>query len=194
MTKNEYVTIQEAARRYGVSDKTLQRAIRAEKLPASYPKSNRCAIAVSDLERFLRGQVSGHETEPLELRVADLERRVQQLECQIEALLSRPAALKPPNRAKARERTTDLLPRQLVSLLAFARLHNVAETTVLTHTGRDMALLPVKRGEWMDRDGTCVTLALDAKGRHAFYRLYHGVPPFVECQQCPHENNLEKLE
>ncbi len=33
-----YVSIQEAARRCGVSDKTIQRAIRAGDLPAQYPK------------------------------------------------------------------------------------------------------------------------------------------------------------
>src|SRR2546427_7433874 len=51
------VTIQEAARRYGVSDKTIQRAIRAGTLPARYPLPNRCEIAVGDLERFLPGHV-----------------------------------------------------------------------------------------------------------------------------------------
>ena len=38
MADNEYVTMREGARRYRISDKKLQRAIRAEKLPARYPK------------------------------------------------------------------------------------------------------------------------------------------------------------
>jgi hypothetical protein len=187
MTEKEYITIQEAARRYGVSGKRLQRAIRAKRLPASYPKPNRCAIVVSDLERFLHGQVSGHSTEPVEQRVTELERRVEHLEGLVEALLSKQEVPKSSRKALARERTTGPLPRQLVSLLAFAQLHNVAETTVLTHAGKDMALLPIKHGKWTDRDGAVVTLALDAKGRHAFYRLYHGVPPFTPCQQCSHD-------
>ncbi len=84
------------------------------------------------------------------------------------------------------ERTTGPLPNHLVSLLAFARCHNVAETKVRAHMDIDH-LLPVKRGEWTDTDGTMVTLALDAKGRAAFYQLYQGVPPFMLCEQCPHQ-------
>jgi hypothetical protein len=90
-----------------------------------------------------------------------------------------------PHQRKRAERTTGLLPKHLVSLLAFADYHSVAHTRVQIHV--DIGLLPAKRGEWTDDDGTVVTLALDGEGRHAFYRLYHGVPPFLECSQCPHE-------
>lgn len=191
-----YVTIQEAARRCGVSDKTIQRAIRAGTLPARYPLSNRCEIAVSDLNRFMPGhvqtatkqrlaeQVSGHVQEEMEQRLAALEERIQQLECLVEELLSKQESPKSKRMVKAREHTTGPLPKRFVSLLAFARSHNMTESKVLTHV--DMRLLPVKRGEWMDRDGTRVALALDSSGRTAFYQLYHGVPPFVECLQCPH--------
>ncbi len=82
------------------------------------------------------------------------------------------------------ERTTGPLPRNLVSLTSFALLHQVAETKVLTHV--DISLLPVKQGEWADKDGTVVTLALDAKGRQAFYQLYREFPFFLRCEQCPH--------
>lgn len=68
--------------------------------------------------------------------------------------------------------------------MAFTQLHGVAETKVLTHV--DISLLPAKRGEWTDHDGTVVTLALDAKGRQAFYQLYRGIPSFLCCEQCPH--------
>lgn len=179
-----YVTIQQAARRCGVSSKTIQRAIQAAILPARYPKPNRCEIAISDLERIRPGHVSGDDPELLEQRVGALEVRVQHLEQLVGELLDRPVAPKRQKRAKARERTTRPLPRQLVSLLVFAERHCVAEARVRTHA--EMGLLPVKRGEWTDTDGTVVTLALDAKGRHAFYRLYHGVPPFLECDLCPH--------
>ena len=69
--------------------------------------------------------------------------------------------------------------------MVFADHHNVAHTKVQTHV--DIALLLAKRGEWTDTDGTMVTLALDAKGRAAFYQIYHGVPPFAKCLQCPHQ-------
>jgi hypothetical protein len=74
-----------------------------------------------------------------------------------------------PRQHKSVERTTGPLPKQFVSLLAFARLHNIAESTVQTHM--DMELFPVERGTWTDTDGTEVALALDAKGRAAFYPL-----------------------
>jgi hypothetical protein len=90
-----------------------------------------------------------------------------------------------PRHRKSAERTTGPLPKHLVSLLAFARDHNVAETKVQTHM--NIGLLPVKHGEWTDTDGTGVTLALDGKGRAAFYQLYREVPPFLPCSQCPHQ-------
>ena len=76
------------------------------------------------------------------------------------------------------------LPKKLVSLLTFARDHNIADATVQTHA--DMGLLPIKRGEWTDNDGTMVTLALDAKGKVAFSQLYQDMPSFVVCKRCPH--------
>ncbi len=193
-----YVTIQQAARRCSVSDKTIQRAIRAGTLPARYPQPNRCEIALRDLDTFLPGhvqtatpqrlaeQVSGHVQAETEQRVAALEQRVEQLEHLVAQLLDRPAGTKRGSRAKARERTTGPLPQQFVSLLVFAERHCVPEAKVQTHA--EMGLLPVKRGEWTEGDGTVVTLALDAKGRHAFYRLYRGVPPFLECKLCPHDH------
>jgi len=182
----DYVTIMEAARRCGVSDKTIQRAIRRGTLPAQYPQPNRCEIAVSDLVCIRPGHLSGHMTEPLESRVAELERQVQDLERQMQRLRSRQEAPKARRVSRTRERTTGPLPRHLVSLLPYAQLHNVAEAKVLTHS--DTGLLPVKRGEWMDTSGTPVTLALDAKGRQAFSQIYHDVPPFVRCEQCPHQD------
>src|SRR2546422_6830723 len=75
MTQDEYVTIMEAARRCGVSDKTIQRAIRRGVLPARYPQPNRCEIAVRVLETFKTGHLSGPVTQSLEPRVIELERR-----------------------------------------------------------------------------------------------------------------------
>src|SRR5947209_1061840 len=88
MVEGEYVSIQEAACRCGVSGKTIQRAIQAGKLPAQYPKPNRCAIAISDLETFRPGQVSGHAPNPttLESRIVALERRLSEMELLVEQL------------------------------------------------------------------------------------------------------------
>ena len=185
MTEDEYVTIMRAAKLCGVSDKTIQRAIRRGTLPARYPQPNRCEIAVSDLERIRPGQVSGQETESLEGRVAELEQRVQDLERQIHSLKVGQASSTRHRISKVKERTTGPLPRHLVALPAFAGQHNVSETKVLAAV--EMGLLPVKRGKWTDTHGTLVTLALDSSGRRAFYQIYHDVPPFISCQQCPHQ-------
>jgi len=181
----EYVNIMEAAHRLGVSDKTVRRWIHAGKLSARFPQPNRCEIEISHLERFMPGHVSGQATEAMKSRVAELEQRVLTLEQQVQRLLGREPSLKSYRVPKAKEHTTGPLPKQLVSLLAFAGHHNVAEAKVQTHIA--IGLLPVKRGEWRDGEGTIITLALDAKGRAAFYQIYHDVPPFVVCKQCPHE-------
>lgn len=182
----EYVTILEAAKRCGVSDKTIQRAIRRGLLPARYPQPNRCEIAVCDLEYILPGHMSGQAVEPLKQRVDELEHRVQQLECLVNDLLSRQEASSKQHTSKTRERTTGPLPKQLNSLLAFARLHNISEQKVLTHANMDIPLLKAVRGEWTDTDGMVVTLALNAKGRAAFHQLYRELPTFVPCKLCPH--------
>jgi hypothetical protein len=194
--ENQYVTIQEAARLCGVSDKTIQRAIRQGALPAQYPKKNRCEIAIRDLEHIRPGHVqtpaqqdtillqSGHDSEPLEQRVAALEQRVQQLEHLVATGLHKPAARERQNGAKARGRTTGPLPKRFLSLLAFAKLHNIAESMVQAHM--DIGLFPVERGTWTDTDGTEVALVLDAKGRAAFYHLYHSFPQFLSCPHCVH--------
>jgi hypothetical protein len=185
MTEDEYVTVMRAAKLCGVSDKTIQRAIRRGTIPARYPRPNRCEIAVSDLKLIRPGQVSGHETEALESRVAELEQRVSDLEQQIRSLMASQALSNRHRIPKAKESTTGPLPRHLVAVLAFAGQHNVSETKVLAAV--EIGLLPVKRGEWTDTNGTPVTLTLNSSGRRAFYQIYHDVPPFISCKQCPHQ-------
>jgi hypothetical protein len=181
----EYVNIMEAARRCQVSDKTIRRWIHAHKLPARFPQSNRSEIAVSDMEPFLPRHPPGPVQEAsIESRIVVLEHRVQVLEQQVQQLLRRSEAPKTKGPSRRETRTSGPLPKRFVSLLTFAKHHNVAESKVQTHV--EMGLLPAKRGEWTDVDGTVVMLALETKGRRTFYQVYHGVPPFVECNQCPH--------
>lgn len=122
-----------------------------------------------------------------ESRIAALEGRVQVLEQQVMDLLNRLEAATPRRSSRrAVEHTTGPFPRNLVSLLAFTQLHGVAEAKALTHV--DMSLLPVKRGEWIDHDGTVIKEALDAKGRKAFYQLYCELHSLIRCGQCPHSH------
>jgi hypothetical protein len=97
-----------------------------------------------------------------------------------------PARFKRHQRKRA-ERTTGPLPRHLVSLFTFASRHNMPEQRVLTHVTMDIPLLKAVHGEWTNTDGTAITLALDSAGRAAFYQLYHEMPSFVACDQCPHQ-------
>lgn len=169
----EYVNIMEAARRCGVSDKTIRRWIHAQKLRAHFPQPNRCEIAISDLEPFLPGHLPGQGEEPLENRVAALERQVQALERQVQQLLTRSATggTERPSSGGKRKPTTGPLPRHLVSVLAFAQLHGIPEQKVLAHI--EISLLRVHQGTWTDHDGKEVTLALAAKERQAFHHLYY---------------------
>jgi predicted DNA-binding transcriptional regulator AlpA len=183
----EYVNIMEAARRCGVSDKTIRRWIHAEKLRARFPQPNRCEIAVSDLVPFLPGHLPGQGEKPLESRVAALERQVQALEQQVQLMLTRSAASRTQRSSTSRKRqlTTGPLPGHLVSVRAFAELHRIPEQKVHAHV--EISLLSVHRGTWTDHDGELVTMAFDAKGRQAFHQFYHETPLFVPCTRCPHE-------
>ncbi len=135
-------------------------------------------------KQYLAEPLSGHVQVEMEQRITALEQRVQQLEHLVEELLSRQETSQSRQAAKRRERTTGPLPKRFVSLLAFARLHNIAESTIQTHMG--MGLFPVERGTWTDTDGTEVKEALDAKGRAAFYQLYRSFPHFLNCRHCSH--------
>ncbi len=182
----EYVNIMEAARRCGVSDKTIRRWIHAQKLRAQFPQLNRSEIAVSDLEPFLPGHLPGQSEEPLKDRVAALEQQMLALERQVQQMLSKSGASRAERSSASRKRqpSTGPLPNHLVSVLAFAELHRIPEQKVLTHI--DISLLPVHRGTWADHDGQPVTLAFDAKGQQAFHQLYHELSLFVSCKRCPH--------
>jgi len=187
----EYLTIMQAARRSGKSDKTIRRAIHKGLLAAHFPQPNRCEIAERDLALFLHGQVSGQPESVQEQRIAELEGRVQALEAQVQRLLEHPKALRAPRVTSPRERQAGLLPRHLVPLFPFAQMHQVSETSV--HAAIEMGLLPVKRGSWTQQDGAPVALALDAKGQHALHQLYHDVSPFVACDQCPHGTPRQRV-
>src|SRR5260370_14748223 len=187
----DYLTIMEAARRSGKSDKTIRRAIHKGLLAAHFPQPNRCEIAIKDLDAFLHGQVSGQLESLQEQRSAELEGRIQALEAQGQRLLDKPKALGAHRVTSPRERMAGLLPRHLVPLLPFAQMHKVSDTTV--HGAIEMGLLPVNRVSWTQRDGAPVALALDAKGQHALHQLYHDVPPFVACDQCPHGTPRQRV-
>src|SRR5712691_2793841 len=80
----EYVTVVEGARRLGISEKTIRRAIHTGKLSARYPHPNRCEIAVNDLEAWRHRPAEQGATDR---RLAELESRLHQLELQVQQLI-----------------------------------------------------------------------------------------------------------
>jgi len=136
-------------------------------------------LAVND--KLLEWQLRAEQAE------AQLKAQQEPRSKQAHPLLPAKSLSPKPRHRKNAERTTGPLPKHLVSLLAFANQHSVSEQTVLTHVTMDMPLLPAKRGEWTDTDGTEAMLALDDKGRAAFHQLYHELPLFTPCKQCPHQ-------
>jgi DNA-binding transcriptional MerR regulator len=96
----EYITIVEAARRIGLSDKTLRRAIKAGKLSARYPQKNRAEVSIVDLEAWYNSlTVRPGETQErltaLEARVAELEAQVLSLRNQLETMAKKKEPPKP---------------------------------------------------------------------------------------------------
>lgn len=185
------MNINEAAKRCGVSDKTIRRAIKQKKLHASYPQPNRAEIAESELERYMSrqkstyvmsGQVSSQapgQESMYEQRIAELESRVRLLEDQVSTLIE--VALKPPRKQK----TSGRLPAQLVSLTEFANLHQVSSTDIAR--AMHMNVIKPMYGSWTDKSGKEIKTALDAKGRRAFYETFaHSVPMWEDCKSCPH--------
>lgn len=186
------MNVMQAAQYVGVSDKTIRRAIHAGKLRASYPKKNLAEIAVSDLEAWYAGATIRPLSDETPTRLIALEQqmvsqaqRIQELEQLVDTLLQSVQAL--PSGRKQRLpklRTTGSLPSGLASLAAFADLHGISQNTALT--GVEIKLIPVHKGDWRAKDGSVITLALDAKGQAAFYRSYNSTATFTACPQCPH--------
>jgi uncharacterized coiled-coil protein SlyX len=194
--EEEYVNIPEAARRCGVSGKTIQRAIQAGKLPALYPKPNQCQIAVSALKTFRPGQVSGQNPNPedlesrmaaLECRLAEMERLVEQLLCERQDALHetkrRTGTIKP-RASRSRPSTEDtLFPEGLVLLQAFVAPHTVSSNEAEKRWKAGFIHV-VKQPEAGKKRRQII--ALDAQGCHDFWVQFHAAPGFRSCDQCPH--------
>ncbi|SRR6266566_7336120 len=196
MVEDEYVNIQEAARRCGVSGKTIQRAIQASKLPAQYPKPNQCKIAISALETFRSGQVSGQAPNPadLECRIVELERRLSEMERLVEQLqrerqdilleMKRRVGTTKPRSSQSRPSTENtLLSEGLVLLQAFVALHTVSSNDAEKRWKAGFIHV-VKQPEAGGKRRQII--ALDEQGRRDFWVQFHATPGFRSCDQCPH--------
>lgn len=174
----EYVTVVEGARRLGISEKTIRRAIHAGKLPARYPQPNRCEIAVSDLEAWRHPPAEQDMTDG---RLAELDSRLHQVELQVQQLLQEQRV--PPvthNRRAVAEVEAPTLPGDLISLQAFADLHavNRNEAERLWKTG---FITGQRQGT-----GKRTPIMIGTKGQRDFWAQFHETPGFRACDGCPH--------
>jgi HAMP domain-containing protein len=175
----EYITIAEAARRIGLSDKTIRRAIHAGKLAARYPHPNKAEILITDLQdwyalQHVRPGETQNRIEALETRVSQLENELQALRRQMEDLLSA--------KKKASPKTATTAPEGFTYLSDFCTQHFVpyhAAEELFPHMIRGQPIT-VSRRKYP---------VIGPKGRRDFWVQLHTRDDFRACDDCPHELN-----
>jgi hypothetical protein len=181
--EEEYVTIMEAARRIGISDKTVRRAIHDGKLSARYPHPNKAEVSLTDLLSWratwhVRPGDTQERLRTLETQVSHLTARVTLLEGQCADLqATRPQKKAPPQPEKA-------APTNFTYLSDFCRLHFVPYQAAADLFPRAI------RGQRIKVQGRLQPV-LGPKGRHDFYVQLHTRPDFRACDDCPHEENRQ---
>jgi hypothetical protein len=157
------MNITQAAKVAEVNSKTIQRAISAGKLKAQVIRANLTEIEPAALDAYIAARrvamptLQPQHTTDLEHRVGELERRIATLEQQLAALRNK--SVKP------------------VALLTFASAHNVVSPDY--QRAINMAVLPVQTRKNGDK-------VLNAKAQRVFYQIFHELPYFIPCEQCPH--------
>lgn len=177
----EYINIMEAARRCKISDKTVRRAIAAQKLPAQRPKPNVVLISVADLEAW-----HDLKTDTTDRRIATLEQQVQALETQVQQLtklvgqLSRQEIFQPDMPGQPLKPLADVM-----HLNQFADLHGMShnESEQLWKRGFIKGQREPKQGR---KRGLIV---IDSEGMRDFWVQFHDRPDFTACDHCPHQDN-----
>lgn len=179
--QEEYVTIVEAAHRIGVSDKTVRRAIHDGKLTARYPHPNKAEVALTDLLSWRATRhVRPGETQERVNQLSQLTARVAFLEGQFAGLqVTGPKKKAPPQPEKA-------APTNFTYLSEFCRLHFVPYQAAADLFPRAI------RGQRIKVQGRLQPM-LGPKGRHDFYVQLHTRPDFRVCDDCPHEENRQRV-
>jgi hypothetical protein len=161
------MNITQAAKIANINSKTIQRAINAGKLKAQVVRANLTEITQEDLDAYITSRrfampvpPSQHTTD-LEHRVGELERRIATLEQQLAVLRNK--SVKP------------------VALLTFASTHNVVSPDY--QRAINMAVLPIQTRKSGDK-------MLNATSQRVFYQIFHELPYFIACEQCPHGHSV----
>lgn len=175
--EEEYVTIVEAARRAGLSDKTVRRAIHDGKLSARYPQPNRAEVSTQDLNAWhssltVRPGETQSKIAELEARVTELENQMNDLRHQLEA--SSPAKKKVPPKA------TEEAPEGFTYLSDFCTLHYVPYQAAADLFPRAI------HGQKIKVQGRA-PIAIGPRGRRDFWVQLHTRADFRTCDNCPHE-------
>jgi excisionase family DNA binding protein len=196
------LTIQEAARRLNISEKTLRRWVHIKKIPARLDEG-RYWFAERDINAYLQAHQPhiGEESiyEVVYARLDSIDTRLDEIQKAVERLTAHlstketPKILKPPQPQYSAKATvqeeqeekpiTSTLPDGLVIATAFAKQHGVPENTA--NKAIESGRLPVIRGQWKVGRAS-PTKAWDAEGRSKFYQEYHNSPNFIRCPDCPH--------
>ena len=177
--EEEYVTIVEAARRIGMSDKTVRRAIHDGKLSAHYPQPNKAEVSITDLEAW-------HAT--LHVRPGETQDRLTMLESQMNELRSHVATLERQvadlqvTGAKKRipPKPVEEAPTNFTYLSDFCALHFVPYQAAADLFPRAI------HGQKIKVQGRLHPV-IGPRGRHDFYVQLHTRDDFRACDDCPHE-------
>jgi excisionase family DNA binding protein len=187
--EEEYITIVEAARRVGMSDKTVRRAIHDGKLAACYPQPNKAEISITDLEAWhatlhVRPGETQDRLSALEARVSELTACVAILESQLAELSSagpRKPIQPPPSELK--------LPEDHVWLSDFADQHYVPR-----NEAQRLYDIHMIHGQPISKSAkTRKYIAIGSKGRRDFWVQLHTRPDFRTCDGCPHEESRQNV-
>lgn len=175
--EEEYVTIIEASRRVGLSDKTIRRAIHAGKLEARYPQPNKAEVSITDLLSWhatlhVRPGETQDRLTMLEQEVAELRARVATLESQLQGLQTGAKKRVPP-------KPDEEAPEGFTYLSDFCSQHFVpyqAASDLFPHMIRGQKI----------KIGRHLHPMIGPKGRHDFYVQLHTRDDFRTCGECPH--------
>ena len=171
--EEEYVTIIEAARRIGMSDKTVRRAIHDGKLAARYPHLNRAEVSVKDLEAW-------HAT--LHIRPGETQDRLKALEHEVSELKARVEQLESKKRIP---KTDEAPPEGFVWLTDFCTQHFVPyqAADLFPHMIRGQNITVGRRNHPV----------IGPRGPHDFWVQLHTRPDFRACDDCPHEESGQNV-
>jgi hypothetical protein len=184
----ELLTATEAARLIGVSERTMRAWLKAGRVPGAVKTAPprepaRWQIPEDSARALLHLPEGTGSAGALSERLADMERRIEQLEALMQPSRAAPRAAEETHRT-----IPEGIPEGLDGVTDWCRAHGVPETT-LKHAV-EAARLTVVSGRW--KVGRAYVLhALDEAGHRQAYELWGRRETFRRCSRCPGGLNVE---